>query len=201
IGLKKSPLDKMGNRILKRLFDILSSVTCVIFLSPIFLIISTIVKLIDWGPIFYRQERIGMDGRSFLIWKFRTMKVDAEKLTGPIWAAKDDLRTTKIGKFLRKFNLDELPQLVNVLRGEMSLVGPRPERPHFVGQFRTDVPRYMARHKIKSGITGWAQVNGFRGNTSIQERTKYDLYYYENWSLALDLKIIFLTLFAFKNAY
>jgi lipopolysaccharide/colanic/teichoic acid biosynthesis glycosyltransferase len=129
------------------------------------------------------------------------MKADAEALTGPVWAKEGDSRRTPIGSFLRRFNLDELPQLWNVVRGEMSLVGPRPERPHFVNQFRDQVPRYMARHKIKSGITGWAQVNGLRGNTSLQERIKYDLYYAENWSLLLDLEILFMTLFAFKNAY
>ena len=133
--------------------------------------------------------------------KFRTMGVDAEKETGPVWAKANDQRRTRFGNFLRRFNLDELPQLLNVLRGDMTLVGPRPERPHFVSQFRESIPRYMARHKVKSGITGWAQVNGFRGNTSIRERLKYDLYYMENWSLLFDIEILFMTLFAFKNAY
>ncbi len=201
IGIKKSPLDKMSSRFLKRSFDLAGSILCLFLLAPALSIISILVKCSSAGTVFYRQERIGIDGRSFLIFKFRTMRLDAESKTGPVWASKNDQRTTPAGRILRKFNLDELPQLWNVLKGEMSLVGPRPERPHFVGQFRADIPRYMARHKIKSGITGWAQVNGFRGNTSINERTKYDLYYYENWSLALDLKIVFLTFFAFKNAY
>ena len=129
------------------------------------------------------------------------MRVDAERETGPVWAKPNDNRLTRAGDFLRRWNVDELPQLFNVLRGDMSLVGPRPERPHFVSQFRESIPRYMARHKIKSGLTGWAQVNGYRGNTSIQERIKYDLYYMENWSLLLDIEILVMTLFAYKNAY
>ena len=135
------------------------------------------------------------------MFKFRTMIDNAEKGVGRVWASKDDPRRTKVGAVLRRCNLDELPQLINVLKGEMSLVGPRPERPHFVGKFKEDIPRYMARHKIKSGMTGWAQVNGLRGNTSIEERTKYDLHYIENWSLAFDMKILFMSVFALKNAY
>jgi len=204
IGIKKSPLDKAVNRIFKRLFDVVAACAGVILLIPAYLIIAVLIKLSSKGPVFYRQNRTGMDGRSFFIYKFRTMRVGAESKSGPVWATANDQRVTAIGRFLRRFNLDELPQLFNVISGEMSLVGPRPERPHFVGKFRDEIPRYMARHKIKSGITGWAQVNGFRGNTSISERTKYDLYYYENWSLFLDIKIIFLTLFSqkgFQNAY
>lgn len=201
IGLKKSPLDKMWNRFLKRVFDVLVSVIAFILLFPAMAVIAALVKIADGGPMLYKQQRTGLDGRSFWIYKFRTMRVDAETKTGPVWAAENDRRTTKIGGVLRRLNLDEIPQLWNVIKGDMSMVGPRPERPHFVGKFRSDVPRYMARHKMKSGITGWAQVNGLRGNTSIAERTKYDLYYYENWSFFLDLKILFMTLFAFKNAY
>lgn len=204
IGLKKSPLEKFMNRFAKRSFDLITASVGVILLLPVYFIISILIKMTDGGPVFYRQDRTGIDGRSFYIYKFRTMRVDAESKSGPVWAVSNDQRVTAIGKFLRRFNLDELPQLFNVLSGEMSIVGPRPERPHFVGKFRDEVPRYMARHKIKSGITGWAQVNGFRGNTSITERTKYDLYYYENWSLFLDIKIILLTLFSskgFQNAY
>ncbi|PIQ87308.1 MAG: undecaprenyl-phosphate glucose phosphotransferase [Candidatus Omnitrophica bacterium CG11_big_fil_rev_8_21_14_0_20_45_26] len=202
IGIKKSPLDKTSSRFLKRIFDMALSLLGLILLSPLFLMLALLVKLTDpSGPIFYKQRRTGMDGRSFWIYKFRTMKKDAEAQSGPVWAIKNDQRTTVIGKYLRQMNLDEIPQLWNTLKGEMSLVGPRPERPHFVGKFRKDIPRYMVRHKIKSGITGWAQVNGLRGNTSIEERTKLDLYYYENWSLLLDFKIIFMTLFSFKNAY
>ncbi len=201
ISLKKSPLDKMGNRVVKRLFDIVVSSALLVVFLPVFILVTLVILIVDGPPIFYKQGRTGMDGRSFWIYKFRTMRVDAEVQTGPVWATKNDGRTTRTGKFLRRFNIDELPQLWNVLKGDMSMVGPRPERPHFVGRFREEIPRYMARHKIKSGITGWAQVNGFRGDTSITERTKYDLYYYENWSLFLDIKILFMTFFAFKNAY
>jgi exopolysaccharide biosynthesis polyprenyl glycosylphosphotransferase len=201
LGLRSLPLDDPWNRVVKRGFDFLVSSLLMVLASPILLATAIAVKLTDRGPIFYIQERVGQDGRHFRLYKFRTMKADAEALTGPVWAKEGDSRRTPIGSFLRRFNLDELPQLWNVVRGEMSLVGPRPERPHFVNQFRDQVPRYMARHKIKSGITGWAQVNGLRGNTSLQERIKYDLYYAENWSLLLDLEILFMTLFAFKNAY
>jgi exopolysaccharide biosynthesis polyprenyl glycosylphosphotransferase len=168
---------------------------------PFWAVVIALIKLDDGGPIFYFQERMGRDQKLFKLIKFRTMKVDAEKSTGPVWARPNDDRRTRVGNFLRTLNLDELPQLLNVLKGDMSLVGPRPERPHFVRQFRETIPRYMARHKIKSGITGWAQVNGYRGNTSISERLKYDLYYMENWSLLLDIEILVMTLFAYKNAY
>jgi lipopolysaccharide/colanic/teichoic acid biosynthesis glycosyltransferase len=170
-------------------------------LSPLLFLIAFLVKISSPGPVFYLQKSVGEDGGHFTIFKFRTMVDNAEKGVGRIWALEEDPRRTRIGAFLRSKNLDELPQLINVFRGEMSLVGPRPERPHFVGKFKENIPRYMARHKIKSGLTGWAQVNGLRGNTSIEERTKYDLYYIENWSLAFDLKIMFMSLFALKNAY
>ena len=152
------------------------------------------MKLTSRGPLLYLQERVGIDGKAFRIYKFRTMVPDAEAATGPVWAsAKNDPRTTPIGRVLRKYSIDELPQLANVLRGEMSLVGPRPERPYFVEKFRDDLPQYMLRHKVKAGMTGWAQVNGLRGNTSLKERLRYDLYYIENWSLALDAKILWMT--------
>jgi exopolysaccharide biosynthesis polyprenyl glycosylphosphotransferase len=201
LGLKESPLNESHSRFLKRLLDIMFSFAGIIALSPFLLLIACAVKLTSPGPVFYLQKRVGEDGRRFAIIKFRTMVDKAEKGVGRVWAKKDDPRRTSVGGFLRKFNLDELPQIFNVLKGEMSLVGPRPERPHFVGKFKEDIPRYMARHKIRSGMTGWAQVNGLRGNTSIEERTKYDLYYVENWSLAFDLKILFMSLFALKNAY
>jgi len=201
IGLKETPLNQFGNRFLKRAMDISISFLSLLVLSPLFVVIGLIVKKGSPGPVFYRQERIGEDGREFPIYKFRTMIINAERLTGPVWAKKDDPRRTGIGRALRRYNLDELPQLINVLKGQMSLVGPRPERPHFVDRFKEDVPRYMARHRIKSGITGWAQVNGLRGDTSIEERTRYDLYYVENWSPSFDLKILFMSLFALKNAY
>ena len=146
------------------------------------------------GPVFYRQERMGLDGKAFDVYKFRSMFEGAEDETGPIWARDDDPRCTPVGRWLRRFDLDELPQLWNVFRGDMSIVGPRPERPYFVEQFKHRIPQYMLRHKVKAGITGWAQVNGWRGNTSLEKRIEYDLYYIENWSVALDMKIMWLTL-------
>jgi exopolysaccharide biosynthesis polyprenyl glycosylphosphotransferase len=201
LGLRPLPLDDLWNRAVKRSFDLAVSSLLLFVTAPVWILAAVAVKVTDGGSVLYMQERVGQDGRQFKLYKFRTMRPDAEATSGPVWAKKEDDRRTGVGGFLRRFNLDELPQLWNVVRGEMSLVGPRPERPHFVNQFRDQVPRYMARHKIKSGITGWAQVNGLRGNTSLEERIKYDLYYAENWSLLLDLEILFMTLFAFKNAY
>jgi exopolysaccharide biosynthesis polyprenyl glycosylphosphotransferase len=203
LGLKELPLDDAWNRVAKRAFDLLLSFLGLAVTLPLIGAIAAAVKLGDGGPVLYAQERVGQDGKVFKFLKFRTMKVNAEAGTGPVWAKENDERVTAMGRFLRKTSLDELPQLWNVLAGDMSLVGPRPERPHFVYRFRDMIPRYMARHKIKSGITGWAQVNGFRGNTSLKERVKYDLYYMENWSLLLDTKILFMTFSAraFKNAY
>lgn len=178
----------------KRAMDLIVSAAALIFLSPFMLLIAFLIKLESKGPVFYTQERVGLDGKPFQMIKFRSMRMDAEEETGPVWATPDDPRKTRLGRFLRATSLDELPQLINVLLGEMSLVGPRPERPVFVEQFKKVVPRYMERHKEKAGITGWAQVNGLRGDTSIIERTKYDLYYIENWSLLFDLKIILRTL-------
>ena len=160
-------------------------------LSPIIVLM---VKLRSPGPIFFKQERMGLDGKFFIMYKFRTMAVDAESQTGPVMSQKNDPRISLGGRFLRKFYIDEWPQFWNVLKGEMSLVGPRPERPFFVYYFKEQIPQYMLRHKVRSGITGWAQVNGWRGNTSIEKRIEHDLYYIENWSLALDLKIMWLTL-------
>ena len=157
-------------------------------------LIALLVRLTSRGPIFYRQERTGLDGKPFTIYKFRSMYDDAERDTGPVWTRPDDPRVTPFGRFLRRSNIDELPQLWNVLRGDMSIVGPRPERPFFVEQFKHRIPQYMLRHKVKAGITGWAQVNGWRGNTSLEKRIEYDLYYIENWSVTLDLKIMWLTL-------
>ncbi len=182
------------NRLLKRAVDIVVSFIGLILLSPFFLIIALLIKLTSKGPIFYLQERMGLDGRQFTMIKFRTMICDAEKDTGPVMCRPDDPRITRIGRFLRKYSIDELPQLINVLKGEMSLVGPRPERPSFVREFVDRIPKYMLRHKVKSGITGWAQVHGLRQDTSIEKRLEYDLYYIKNWSLGLDLKIIWMTL-------
>jgi Undecaprenyl-phosphate glucose phosphotransferase len=190
--------------VLKRAMDLLVSAVVMVFLSPLLLFIALLVKLDSPGPVFYAQERMGLDAKPFQVLKFRSMRSDAEKETGPVWATQDDPRRTRFGAFIRKHSLDELPQFINVLLGEMSLVGPRPERPVFVEQFRQIVPRYMERHKEKAGITGWAQVNGLRGDTSIIERTKYDLWYIENWSLLLDIKILIRTvlgIFKDRNAY
>jgi exopolysaccharide biosynthesis polyprenyl glycosylphosphotransferase len=189
---------------LKRVVDFVSSAVGLILLSPLMLLTAVLIKLESPGPVFYVQERMGLDAESFSCFKFRSMRQDAEAETGPVWASKDDPRRTRMGTLIRRFSFDEIPQLINVLLGEMSLVGPRPERPVFVEQFRRSIPRYMDRHREKAGITGWAQVNGLRGDTSIIERTKYDLWYIENWSLWLDFKIILRTIFNVlteKNAY
>lgn len=178
---------------LKRSLDFFGSFFGLIFLSPILLLIALLIRLESKGPVFYIQVRMGLDGRPFPIIKFRSMRIDAEA-SGPGWTVENDPRITRIGRFLRKTELDELPQLVNVLLGQMSLVGPRPERPVYVQQFRDQIPRYMERHREKAGMTGWAQVNGLRGDTSIAERTSFDLWYVENWSLWLDIKIIIRTI-------
>lgn len=201
IKIKESPLNYAYNRFLKRILDIAGSLVGLIILSPLFSILSILIKITSSGPVFFAQERIGEGGKTFKIYKFRTMRYDAEAHSGPVFALPDDERCTPIGNFLRRYNIDEFPQLFNVLKGEMSLVGPRPERPYFVEQFKDGIPRYMSRHHVKSGMTGWAQVNGLRQGTPIEERIKYDLYYLENWSLWFDLKIIFMSFFALKNAY
>jgi exopolysaccharide biosynthesis polyprenyl glycosylphosphotransferase len=192
----KMPALTTWNAIVKRTFDILFASFIFLLISPLFLFLMILVKLDSRGPAFFYQERVGLDGRPFRVIKFRSMKVDAEKRTGPVWASKNDLRATRIGRFLRRFSLDELPQLMNVLKGDMSVVGPRPERPYFVEKFKKEIPNYLDRHRVKSGMTGWAQVSGLRGNAPISERTKYDLYYVENWSLVFDLKIISKTIYA-----
>lgn len=200
MGMGQWPLDRAGARILKRLFDIGFSALALLLISPLLLLLALAVKLTSKGPVFYLQERCGEKGRCFNIIKFRTMTADAEE-QGPGWTTPDDPRRTCIGGFLRAWNLDELPQFINVLRGDMSVVGPRPERPVYVEQFKEEIERYMRRHLYKPGITGWAQVHGLRGDTSIGERITYDLFYLENWSLGLDFKIIIKTLFTRKNAY
>jgi len=203
VKLNDSPLDGIG-ALLKRLTDLALGGLGMISISPLLIFVALLVKLTSRGPVFYAQERCGLDGRSFKMWKFRSMRIDAEESTGAVWAKKDDDRRTPIGAFLRATSIDELPQLWNVVRGEMSLVGPRPERPVFVDKFRGEVPHYMLRHKVKAGITGWAQVNGWRGDTSLEQRIECDLYYIRNWSYSLDLKILWMTLwkgFVNKNAY
>jgi exopolysaccharide biosynthesis polyprenyl glycosylphosphotransferase len=192
INLSQVPLQGWSS-LIKRAMDVVVSLAALAVLLPFLPLVAALVWVEDRGPIFYRQERMGLDGKGFMILKFRSMRVDAESSTGPVWAIKDDPRRTNIGRFLRRWSLDELPQIWNVLKGEMSLIGPRPERPAFVQEFKHKIPQYMLRHRVKSGITGWAQVHGWRGNTSIRKRIQYDLYYIENWSLKLDMKILWMT--------
>jgi Undecaprenyl-phosphate glucose phosphotransferase len=192
------------DRVAKRSFDVTVAACLLMLLSPLLILIAVLVKLTSPGPVLYRQERMGLDGRTFSMLKFRSMRVGAEDESGPVWAQAGDARRTPIGAFLRSASLDELPQLWNVFKGEMSLVGPRPERPVFIQDFRQRVPKYMLRHTVKAGITGWAQVNGWRGDTSIEKRIECDLYYIEHWSFWFDLKILCLTLWkglVSRNAY
>jgi Undecaprenyl-phosphate glucose phosphotransferase len=203
ININDVPLQGF-NSIVKRTIDVLISLAALAALTIPFAVIAALIRLTSRGPVFYRQERMGLDGTAFMIYKFRSMYDNAERETGPVFASHNDPRRTPVGRVLRRSNIDELPQLYNVLRGEMSIVGPRPERPNFVAEFKHKIPQYMLRHKVKAGITGWAQVNGWRGNTSIEKRIEYDLYYIENWSVRLDLKIMWLTVlrgFFHKHAY
>ena len=203
IGLRESPHFGL-NIIVKRVMDVMLSLGGLIVFSPVMLAVAAIVRLTSPGPIFYRQERCGLNGRPFWMLKFRTMRVDAEAHTGPVWAQKDDPRRTPLGTFLRRTSLDELPQLINVLKGDMSLVGPRPERPVFIHQFSKTIPNYMARHCVKAGITGWAQVHGWRGNTSLRKRLQFDLYYITHWNPWLDFRILWMTIWhgiIHRNAY
>jgi Undecaprenyl-phosphate glucose phosphotransferase len=203
IGLRESPHFGL-NIVVKRVMDVVLSAIGLVVLSPLLALIALLVKLTSPGPVFYRQERCGLNGRSFHMLKFRSMRADAEKHTGAVWAVQHDNRRTRLGTFLRKTSLDELPQLWNVLRGDMSLVGPRPERPVFINHFSETIPNYMARHCVKAGITGWAQVHGWRGNTSLRKRLQYDLYYITHWTPWLDLRILWMTIFhgiIHRNAY
>ncbi len=190
--------------IMKRMLDVSVALAAVLIFSPVMFLVAVIIKCTSSGPVLYRQLRMGLDGQVFSMLKFRTMPVNVEADTGEVWATEHDARPTKLGAFLRKSSLDELPQLFNVILGHMSLVGPRPERPVFVEDFRKKYPGYVLRHKMKAGITGWAQVNGWRGNTSLEKRVEYDLYYIDNWSLFFDIRILLLTLrygFIHPNAY
>ena len=193
INLRESPMVGL-NRVLKRTVDIVLAALGLIFFSPLFILIALAVKLSSPGPVFYRQVRMGLDGRIFEMLKFRSMVVQAEEGTGPVWTQKGDPRRTGVGRMIRRLSLDELPQLMNVLRGEMSLVGPRPERPELIDRFKSKIPNYMLRHKMKAGMTGWAQIHGWRGNTSLEKRIEFDIYYIENWSMFLDYKILLKTL-------
>jgi exopolysaccharide biosynthesis polyprenyl glycosylphosphotransferase len=200
MSLHESPLTGW-NVAAKRLLDIIVSLLALIPATPVMLFFGLLHKALSRGPVFYRQTRVGLDGAPFRILKLRTMRVGADHEASASWTTPDDPRVTHLGRFMRRWNIDELPQLWNVLLGHMSLVGPRPERPELIEQFRQRVPRYMLRHKMKAGMTGWAQVNGWRGNTSLDKRIQYDLYYIENWSLLFDLWVLLLTPFARKNAY
>lgn len=204
INIRYVPLSNTFNALIKRLTDIIGAVVCIIVFSPLMLASAILVKTTSQGPLIFKQERVGLHNKPFKMYKFRTMYVQTEEEEKKGWTQKNDPRVTRVGAILRKTSLDEFPQLFNVLKGDMSLVGPRPERPQYVEKFREEIPRYMIKHQVRPGMTGWAQINGYRGDTSIQKRIEYDLYYIENWTLGLDFKILFLTVFKGfinKNAY
>lgn len=204
VNIRRVPLTDTVNKVLKRLVDIFGAVVAIILFSPVMLLAAIGVKTTSKGPLIFKQERVGLHNKPFKMYKFRSMEVQPVDDEKKGWTKKNDPRVTKIGKILRKTSIDELPQFFNVLKGDMSLIGPRPERPLFVEKFKEEIPRYMIKHQVRPGITGWAQVNGYRGDTSIRKRIEYDLYYIENWSMAFDFKILFLTFFKGfinKNAY
>ena len=192
INLRRIPLDNLGNAFLKRAMDIVGSLVLIVLTSPVMLFAAVGVKLSSPGPVIFRQTRVGLNKKTFHMYKFRSMRVNSEE--GTRWSTNRDDRKTKFGSLIRKCSIDELPQFFNVLKGDMSLVGPRPEIPHFVERFKNEIPLYMVKHQVRPGITGWAQVNGLRGDTSIEERIRHDIYYIENWSFLLDVKILFMTL-------
>ena len=202
IHIRHVPLASPFNAVVKRSLDIIGAVVALILFSPLMLITALIIKLTSKGPVIYAQERVGLHNRPFKMFKFRSMYVQRPEEELSRWTTKGDPRVTPIGRIIRRLNIDEMPQFINVLKGDMSLIGPRPERPQFVEKFKEEIPRYMIKHQVRPGLTGWAQVNGYRGDTSIQKRIEYDLYYIENWTLGLDVKILFMTVFkGFKNAY
>ena len=204
INIRYVPLSNTFNALVKRTMDIIGAIVAIIVSSPVMLVLCILIKLTSPGPLIYKQERVGLHNQTFRMYKFRSMEVQKESEEKKAWTVKNDPRVTGIGKFMRHTSLDELPQLFNILKGEMSLVGPRPERPFFVEKFREEIPRYMVKHQVRPGLTGWAQVNGYRGDTSIRKRIECDLYYIENWSVGFDIKIMFLTIFKGfinKNAY
>ena len=204
INIRYVPLSNTFNALVKRCMDIVGSIAAIIVSSPVMLVLCVLIKLTSPGPLIYKQERVGLHNKTFRMYKFRSMELQPESEEKKAWTVKNDPRVTGIGKFMRRTSLDELPQLFNILRGDMSLVGPRPERPLFVEKFREEIPRYMVKHQVRPGLTGWAQVNGYRGDTSIRKRIDCDLYYIENWSIGFDIKILFLTFFkgfVNKNAY
>ena len=204
INIRYVPLSNTVNAVAKRVVDIVGSLCGIILLSPLLLVVAVIVKTTSKGPVIFKQERVGLHNKSFKMYKFRTMRMQEPGEEKKGWTVKDDPRVTKVGKFLRKTSIDELPQMFNILRGDMSIVGPRPERPQFVEKFKEEIPRYMIKHQVRPGLTGWAQVNGYRGDTSIRRRIDFDLYYIENWTMSFDFKIMFMTIFKGfinENAY
>ncbi|MEZ3502637.1 MAG: undecaprenyl-phosphate glucose phosphotransferase [Lachnospiraceae bacterium] len=204
VNIRHVPLTNTFNMVCKRAMDIVGSVFAIIIFSPVMLVTAVLVKTTSKGPLIYKQERVGLHNQTFQMYKFRSMEVQSAKSEKKAWTVRNDPRVTYIGKIIRRTSIDELPQLFNILKGDMSLVGPRPERPFFVEKFREEIPRYMVKHQVRPGLTGWAQVNGYRGDTSIKKRIEYDLYYIENWTMGLDIKILFLTFFkgfVNKNAY
>ena len=204
INIRRVPLSGLFNRFIKRFADIVLAVLALIIFSPIMLIVAVLVKTTSKGPVIYKQERVGLHNKTFKMYKFRSMIDSCDGSDKKKWTTQDDPRVTKVGKFIRKTSLDELPQFVNVIKGDMSIVGPRPERPYYVDKFKEEIPRYMIKHQVRPGITGWAQVNGYRGDTSIYKRIECDLYYIENWTVLFDIKILFFTVFKGfinKNAY
>ncbi|MCM1134629.1 MAG: undecaprenyl-phosphate glucose phosphotransferase [Clostridium sp.] len=204
INIRYVPLTNTLNWVAKRAIDIIGAFLGIVLLSPIMLLVAIIVKCSSRGPVIFKQERVGLHNKPFYMYKFRTMEMQKQSAEEKAWTVRDDPRVTKVGKLLRRTSLDELPQLFNILTGEMSLVGPRPERPQFVEKFKEEIPRYMIKHQVRPGLTGWAQINGYRGDTSIRKRIEYDLFYIENWTMSMDFKIMFLTLFKGfinKNAY
>lgn len=204
INIRRVPLSNALNMVMKRAVDLFGAVVAILLFSPVMLVTAILVKTTSNGPLVFKQERVGLQNRPFYMYKFRSMVVQNEIVEKGEWTTKNDPRVTPIGKFIRKTSIDELPQLFNVLKGDMSLVGPRPERPFFVEKFKEEIPRYMVKHQVRPGLTGWAQVNGYRGDTSIKKRIEYDIYYIENWTMGFDFKILFLTFFKGfinKNAY
>ena len=204
VNIRHVPLTNSFNMICKRAMDIVGAIVAIIIFSPVMLVTAVLVKTTSKGPLIYKQERVGLHNQTFQMYKFRSMEVQSAKSEKRAWTVRDDPRVTKVGRVIRKTSIDELPQLFNILKGDMSLVGPRPERPFFVEKFREEIPRYMVKHQVRPGLNGWAQVNGYRGDTSIKKRIEYDLYYIENWTMGLDIKILFLTFFkgfVNKNAY
>ena len=204
INIRNVPLTATENRFVKRTMDIVGSILMLIIFSPIFLASAIAVKVSSKGPVIYRQERVGLHNSKFIMYKFRTMELQKESEEKKGWTTQNDPRVTKVGRVLRRTSMDELPQLINILKGDLSIVGPRPERPQFVAQFKEEIPRYMVKHQVRPGLTGWAQVNGLRGDTSIKDRIKFDIYYIENWSVLFDIRIMFMTVFRGlinKNAY